>query len=129
MIKLYENFTDIKDIKQIIFLKAVDTCDIKIIEFFLKKGYDINIEDALAHAIGDYDVFRYFLKNGADVKENLDYHLKRRFESDIELQKILIDFGYDVLIHDEIGFLDGLKRFPKYADVVKRFEDVGKYNL
>lgn len=124
MIKLFEKYNDIKDVKDVIFVKAIDTYDLKVIEFFIKRGYNINSEDALRSASFDDKTFRYFLEKGADINKIQD---DRRLE-DLEVQKALIDFGHEVFVHD-IGFHRALKGDDKYSEVVDRFENINKYNL
>jgi len=124
MIKLFENFANVKEIKEVIFLKAVDTSDIYLIKFFLKKGYDINIDDALYKATYDDNTFRFFLKNKADVSVLDNNKLK-----ELHVQKALIDSGYDSLIFDRVGFHNLLKQDPKYSNIVEDYENIGKFNL
>ena len=69
IIKLYENFTDIVEMKDIIFLKAVETYNIEIIEFFIKKGYNVDDYDSFIASCDDIDTFKFFLKKGIDVNE------------------------------------------------------------
>ena len=127
IIKLYEKYLNIKEVKAEIFIKAIDTNDKEIIEFFIKKGYDINGKGVLFASSFDEDIFRYFLEKGIKV-ENNDHDFDRRLTY-LEIQKALIDYGYEVFINDTVGFNNSLKNDPKYADVVQRFEDIGKYNL
>lgn len=130
MIKLFEKFTNIKEVKDSIFLRAVETDELDIVKFFVKKGYDINAEDVLYKATNDDDVFRFLLKNGANVKVlNSDYDSTRTLKEDVDVQKALIDFGHEVFIYDTVGFNEKLKEDPKYADIVSRFENVSKYNI
>jgi len=129
MIKLFEKFENISEVKDVIFLKAINTYDLNLIKFFVKKGYDINTQDAIYNATYSGDVLRYFLENGADVKDlNNDWHTQNQLRIE-EVQKILIDFGYENFIYDTVGFNKNLKKDPKYSDIVERFEDTEKYNL
>ena len=90
MIKLFEKFSNVEDVKESIFLKAVETYDINLINFFIKKGYDINSNGALYAATYDENVLKYFLKNNADVKIlNNNWKLQTQLENDI-VQKVLI---------------------------------------
>ena len=98
MIKLFEKFSSVEDVKETIFLKVVDTEDIDLIKFFLKKGYDINTDNALYKASWDDNVFRFFLENKADVTLLDENRLK-----DLHVQKALIDFGHDSYVFEEVG--------------------------
>lgn len=129
MIKLFEKFTNIKDVKDSIFLRAVGTDELNIVKFFVKKGYDINVEDALYEATDNDEIFRFLLKNGANVEAlNSDYDSRKALQ-EVYVQKALIDFGHEVFIYDTVGFNERLKEDPKYADIVLRFENVSKYNI
>jgi hypothetical protein len=129
MIKLFEKYNNIGDVKDMIFKKAVLTGKINIVDFFLKKGYDINTEDALLHATYDDDMFRFFLKKGVDLEAvKDDYDIKKRF-SNIDVQRTLIDFGKEQIIYDTVGFNGGLKGEPKYRDIIEQYEDAERYNL
>jgi len=132
LVKIFEDFTEgIKEIKNTILLKAVETGDLSIIDTFVKKGYDINGNDDIIEAsVYDIDVFRYMLKHKLDIKEGVNiWEVKDKLKSDIEFQKALIDFGYGTFIHDEIGFHYRLKDDPKYADVVDMYTQTSKYNM
>lgn len=129
MIKLFENFANVKDVRDEIFLVAVKTLELDIIKFFVDEGYDINADGVLLEATYNIDIFKYFLENNVDVKVlNDDWKSQTQLEND-EIQMILIDFGHEVFVHDSVGFNPKLKRIPKYADVVGAFENVEKYNL
>jgi len=129
IIKLYENFTDIVEMKDIIFLKAVETYNIEIIEFFIKKGYNVDDYDSFIASCDDIDTFKFFLKKGIDVNEYKTDHKFQRKLYDADIQRALIDFGYENIIEDTVGFNDRLKADPKYADIIQKFRDVEKYNL
>lgn len=131
---MYEKYfglnRELDDIKNKILLEAIATDNLDIINFFVNKGYDINGDDVLISSSYNNDLLRYFLSKGANVKEAFnDYRFKREAQNNIEIQKALIDYGYEVLIHDTVGFNSRLKEDSKYADIVKRFEDINKYNL
>jgi len=131
LIKLYEKYIDIKDIKETLILKAIETDNVNMIDFFVKKGYDINFEEAILLSTFNNKIFRYFLKNKIKIDESIiDYEFKNRLR-DVEVQKALIDFGHEQIIKDTVGFDFSLKNDPnsKYADVIRRYEDVDKYNL
>lgn len=125
MIKLYENFTDVQEIKETIFRKAVDTNQIDIVKFFLKKGYNINSENAIVTASYYDDMFRFFLKKNANIDDLK--HDDRLM--DLDVQKALMDFGHEVFINDNAEFNYKLRNIPEYAKIINRFEEMGKYNL
>ena len=124
MIKLFEKFSDINEVKEIIFLYAVETYETEIIDFFIKKGYDINTDEALYKASYDSDTFKYMLENGADIEKLSKYRIR-----DLDVQKTLIDYGHEYYIYKNIGFHPSLQHDSKYADVVQRFKDMEKYNI
>ena len=129
-LKMYEKYLELDDIKNKILLEAIGTDNLDIINFFVNKGYDINGDDVLLSSSYNYDLFRYFLSKGSNVKEAFnDYRFKNNARNNIEIQKALIDYGYEVLVHDTVGFDSRLKKDSKYADIIKRFEDINKYNL
>jgi len=128
MIKLFEKYLNIKQVKEDIFIKAIDTDNKEVIEFFIKKGYDINGSGVLFAASFNEDIFKYFLEQKIDIENHIDYDFEKRM-CDTNIQKILIDFGYENLIYKTVGFNNNLRNEPKYADTIKRFEDVEKYNL
>lgn len=129
IIKLYEKFTDLKEVKDTIFMRALETNDVDIVDFFVKRNYDMEGEYAFLTACHNDAVFRYFLAKGVDpLNYENDDQFRRRMR-DLEVQKALIDFDYEVFIYDTVGFNSALKQDPKYADVVNRFEVTGKYNL
>jgi len=127
MIKLFESFTDIKEVKNNIFLKAIQTGEIDIIQFFLEKGYDINGDDFFSEAVCQKDeILRYLLEKGVEVESNrnIEYYLKT-----LDVQKALIDFGYELFIYDNVGFNPNLSNDPDYAHVVEMTKDMKKYNM
>ena len=124
MIKLFENFSSLEDVKETIFNYAVETHKPEIIEFFLDRGYDIDTDDALDNASYDLPTFKFMLDKGADIEFLSEIKMKN-----LEIQKILIDYGHEYYVHDSVGFHYLLKNDPEYANVVKRFEDMKKYNL
>ena len=126
IIKLYEKFTDVEETKNIIFLKAVETHNVDIVDFFVKKGYDINADNAAYKASWYDDMFRYFLKH----KANIDFlKFDDRRLMDFDVQKALIDFGLESFIYENGKFNNKLRDIPEYAKVIARFEEIGKYNL
>ena len=126
IIKLFEKYTDIKDVKETIFIKAIDTGNINVIKFFVNKGYDINGEKVLYTSSFDDKVFRYLLTKKPDIKINYEFRERMR---NSEVQKALIDFNYGELIYKNVGFHDKLRDDPKYKNVVEMYEDAGKYNM
>lgn len=127
MIKLFESYNDLGDIKNTIFLAAVDSENLEVIEFFLNKGYDINADDVLTSALQQQPkTLRFLLKKGLKVEYN---QFDDKYLRNLEVQKVLIDFGYDFLLYDKVGFNNGLLTDPKYADKVKTVEDMAKYNI
>jgi len=130
MIKLFEKFSNVEEVKDAIFVKAVETLDLNIITFFIKKGYDINADNALYRATYDEDIFKYFLKNNAEVEVlNNDWQSQTQL-SHPATQKILIDFGYDEFIHKTVGFNNGIKQYgQKYVNIIEDYENIGKYNI
>jgi len=130
MIKLYEKYISIKDVKDAILLKAVETGEVEVIDFFIKKGYDINADGVFIKSLNNESTFRYFLSKGVDPNDyKNDWDLRRSMEKYINIQKALIDFDYEELIRDTVGFIPDLKDDPKYKNAVKRAEEIKKYNL
>ena len=129
MIKLFEKFESVGDVKDALFIKAIETDELNLVKFFFKKGYNLNSDDAVYTSTFNDNIFRFFLKNKADVKV-LNYNSNTREQLDkLEVQKALIDFGYDSFIYDTVGFNRNLKFDPKYADIIKSYENIGKFNL
>jgi hypothetical protein len=129
MIKLFEKFNNIQEVKNEILSRAIDTYDIKIIDMFLKKGYDINGDGILFLASFNQEIFKYIIKKGANLETAIkDYDFKNRLK-ELEVQKALIDLDKEQIIYDTVGFHWNLKHDPKYVDTVQRYEDVTKYNL
>lgn len=129
MIKLFEKYSNIQDVKDMIFLKSISTDNIGIVKFFLKKGYDINTEDALLRATFDDNMLRFFIKSGVDLDAVKDDSDIRRRLSDITVQRTLIDLGKEQIIYDTVGFNGGLKGDPKYRDIIEEYEEIERYNL
>ena len=123
MIKLFEKFKDASEIKDKIFLKAVKTCEKYIIDLFLDKGYDINTENAIVFASGDDEIFRYFLKKGAD----LDDLINNRSLNEEDVQKALIDFNHEDFIYDnKVNFNYKLKLDSEYGEIIKLYLNMKK---
>ena len=129
MIKLFESYTELAEIKNQIFQRAVESGNLDSIDFFLKKGYNINGEDVLTTALQqNMETLRFLLEKGLDVEGEFSPY-DERYIKDLDVQKVLIDFGHDFLIYDKVGFNRGLLNDPKYADKVKEVEDMEKYNM
>jgi len=131
MIKLFEKYNNIKEMKDLLFKKSVQTGEIKIVDFFLNKGYDINNEEALVQACYDpFVMFAHLVEKGINLEEFEDsWDFKRRLQNDLDLQKSIINLGKEQIIYDTVGFDSRLKYDPKYKDIIDRFEDAEKYNL
>lgn len=130
MIKLFEKYKDLSEIKDTIFLTAVRTLDIDIIESFLQRDYDMNVDNVLYEACENDDVFRYFLEKDIDIEKQIKNSYKFRNEmSNLNIQEILIDFGYEQLIFDTVGFHKGLKDNQKYSSIVDMYDQAKQYNL
>lgn len=129
MLKLFEKFQELDDVKNEILLKAIDTNNLDVIKTFIKKGYNINGDDVLLNATYVDEIFRFFLNKGIDVETYKDEHDFRDRMSDVYVQKALIDYDYGSLIYDTVGFDSTLKHDPKYANKIKMIEDVAKYNM
>ena len=131
IVKIFENYTkDVKDIRNIILRKAIETSELSIVKSFVKRGYDINGDDILDNAVEDIDIFRYMLEKKIDVKDGMDnYYFRDKVKRNVDAQKALIDFGHEMLLHDKIGFHRELKNDKKYDDIVDMVEQMGKYNM
>lgn len=127
-LNLYEAYKNLDDVKNIILSEAIGTDDIEIIDFFVKRGYDINKENVFYNATFNDSIFRYFLEKGIKMPQDINWAIKSQLSTE-NVQKALIDFGYENYINDRIGFNSLLKNDPKYSIVVKRFEDISKYNI
>ena len=130
MIKLFEKFNNIQEVKNEILSKAINTYDNDMVNMFLDKGYDINGKGILFLASFDQEIFENIVKRGADLEKaaNDNSDFKRRLK-ELEVQKMLIDLDKEQIIYDTVGFNWNLKNDPKYADVVQRYENAEKYNL
>lgn len=131
IVKIFEDYTDgIKDVKNIIFLKAVETYEIPIIKSFIERGYNINGSDEIIIEFSqDPKLFDFFLKNNGDFKECMNHWNYEKNMKDIEIQKVLIDNGHGKFVHETVGFNYALKSDPKYTDTVSMYEDSDKFNL
>lgn len=124
MIKLFEEFNEVEkinEVKEDIFMKAVDSGETDMIDFFINKGYKINdYEDILYKAIYKPKMFRHLLEKGADI-ENLP---NCRQLDDADIQKALIDNNYEMFITENGGFNWKLKQDSEYSDIIELFDDM-----
>jgi len=132
MIKLFESFTDLEDTKFLLMLKAIDTDNPDIVDFFVKKGYDIDDVEIFLKATRNSDSLRYLLKNGIDPNNYKNINDDRGLK-DYETQKALMDYNYGRYIEKYIGFNWKIKEDPKYAELVHKIinkaKNAGKFNL
>jgi hypothetical protein len=131
LIKLFENYsTELEDIKEKILSEAIATDNADVVDFFVKKGYDItDIEyNYLERASGNINVFRYMLSKGVK-EENLNDLTSFRYK---EVQEALLDFGYWGFLKDKVGF-NGInheiKNNPKYKDDMDAIQGIEEFNL
>lgn len=137
IIKLFEEYKSVDDVKEIILNKAVRTFTSiiqddeneakKLLDFFINKGYDI--DDNLENVASQPKALEYFLEKGVNPNNYKTNQWFLRQIHALEIQKVLIDFGYDLLIHDTVGFNSALKNDPKYLKVVNKFDNMKKYNI
>lgn len=129
IIKLFEKYSkELKEVKNLIIERAADT-EVEIVDFFVKRGYDINCEEAIYNSTFDDNILRYFLKNDADFENHpLDYQFKSRLK-ELIVQKALIDFDKELFIFNTVGFNPKLKEDPKYSEIIERVENMEKYNF
>lgn len=131
LIKLFENYsTELEDIKEKILSEAIATDNADVVDFFVKKGYDItDIEyNYLERASSNINVFRYMLSKGVK-EENLNDLTSFRYK---EVQEALLDFGYWGFLKDKVGF-NGInheiKNNPKYKDDMDAIQGIEEFNL
>lgn len=131
LIKLFENYsTELEDIKEKILSEAIATDNADVVDFFVKKGYDItDIEyNYLERASRNINVFRYMLSKGVK-EENLNDLTSFRYK---EVQEALLDFGYWGFLKDKVGF-NGInheiKNNPKYKDDMDAIQGIEEFNL
>jgi len=126
---LFEGFNNVDEVKDIIIQKALNTLNIDVIDFFVKRNYDFDNVTTLLEMCFDPKLFKYFIDKGFDVekyKDDLDFKRNMR---ELNVQKLLIDFGFEDLIWSTVGFNKGLEYDSKYSDIIKREKDMNKYNL
>jgi hypothetical protein len=130
MIKLFEKFAGIDEVKDEIFITAVKTGELNLVKFFIKKGYNINADGAIYQATYYNNVLKYFLENNANIETLNDDRNSRDQLSDDEVQKLLIDFGHDGFIHSTVGFNNEIKKYgKKYIDIIEYYKNMEKFNL
>jgi len=132
MIKLFEKYNNIAEIKNMLFLKAIDTDNIEVIDFFVKKGYKANDDEIFEKALYNIEVLKYFLTQGVKpFYPNYDSRLRNQLKEE-NVQKVLIDFNYAQFINDTIGFNYNLITPKEVEEVgidgVKDFVNM-KYNM
>jgi len=118
---LESNNIDQEDLNDL-FLLALKTEDFELIKMFINKGADVSYEstynNVLDLAYYDDEVFEYLIKKGSDPKIMSDATM-----TDFNIQKILIDNGFDELIDSRVGFNKNLKNDPKYSKIVRAYEE------
>lgn len=130
MIKLFEKFSTVDDVKDALFIKAIETGELNLVKFFVKKGYNINADKAIFNATYYNDILKYFLENNADVEPLAEDWKSETQLSNAEVQKLLIDFGYDNFIHRTVGFNIGIRAFgQKYIDIIEDYKNIVKFNI
>lgn len=137
MIKLFENYSNLEYIKSEILEKAFETCDVDIIDFFHKKGYNILNLKLFYESTYNLDVFIYMLNNINNLEEFLDVDKNDSYYIDkiiynfirLEIQKTLIDHGHANIIFKFTKFHNDLKKDPKYSKIVDFYENVENFNI
>lgn len=132
LIKLFEDYsTDLETIKEKLLSAAISTNNDKVVDFFVKKGYDINDinYDYLVCASENMNVFRYMLNNGVKEENLNDLTSSLRYK---DVQEALLDFGYWAFLKDKVGF-NGInheiKNNPKYKDDMDAIQGIEEFNL
>jgi len=126
MLKLFEKFAKVDVVKETIMVKAVETGNEKIVDFFLNKGYKVTVD--VLNATGD-GILRYLLSKKIDIEQFRDDNEFLYIIKNEEVQKALIDFDYEHLIYSTVGFNSRLKFDPKYSDIIDSMENANKYNM
>ena len=88
MIKLFEKFSNIDEVKDKIFIKAIETGELNLVKFFIKKGYNINADGAIFQATFYNDIFKYFLENKAEFETLNSEELLNRFSKQIKKEAL-----------------------------------------
>lgn len=129
LIKLYEKYKDIKYVKEEIMARAINTENLDIIKFFESRGYDFNNPIAMFEASFNEDIFEYLLNKKFDIENYMNNNDFSSRAKEPEVQKKLIDFGYDGVINRTVGFNDKLRNDPKYKHIIDMYNDMSKFNL
>lgn len=132
LVKLFEDYSeDLASAKETIIIKAIETDNANVVDFLSKKGYNNDPEyNFLENATGKLNVFNYFLKKGVDDEQlnNLSsFSLRSK-----NIQKALLDNGYDSFLKDKIGIVGlhpNVKNDPKYKVFIDTIEGIETYNL
>lgn len=132
MIKLFEKFSNVAEVKEVLLFKAIDTYDVDVIDFFIKKGYKADNNEIFEKALYSAEVLKYFLEQGiTPFFPNYDNRLINQLKEE-DIQRVLIDFNYAQFIKDTIGFNYNLITPKEVEEVgidgVKNFVDI-KYNM
>lgn len=134
LIKLFEDYsTDLETIKEKLLSAAISTNNDKVVDFFVKKGYDINDinYDYLVRASANMNVFRYMLANGVK-EENLNDLVSSSSLRSKDVQEALLDFGYWAFLKESVGFdgiFNSIKNNPKYKDDMDAIQGIEEFNL
>lgn len=132
MIKLFEKYNNIAEVKDVLLFKAIDTYDVDVIDFFMKKGYKADNNEIFEKALYSAEVLKYFLEQGiTPFFPNYDTRLITQLKEE-DIQRVLIDLNYAQFINDTIGFNRGLITPKEVEEVgidgVKNFVNM-KYNM
>lgn len=134
LIKLFEDYsTDLESIKEKLISAAISTNNAKVVDFFVKKGYDINDTDYdyLVRASENMNVFRYMLANGVK-EENLNDLASSSSLRYKDVQEALLDFGHWAFLKDNVGFdriFNSIKNNPKYKEDMDAIQGIEEFNL
>lgn len=134
LIKLFEDYsTDLEAIKEELISAAISTNNAKVVDFFVKKGYDINDTDYdyLVRASENMNVFRYMLANGVK-EENLNDLASSSSLRYKDVQEALLDFGHWAFLKDNVGFdriFNSIKNNPKYKEDMDAIQGIEEFNL
>lgn len=124
MIKLFEKYTELKDIKDMLILRAAYAENLDLVKFFVERGYNINADKLLDAATWESDIFKYLLEKGSDIEKIGNDRLR-----DINVQKILIDHEHVLFVYDRVGFNRQLENDPKYKEIIDMVEYSKDYNI
>lgn len=127
--KLFEGSNTTDDAEECyinLFKMAVTEGDTDILKLFVEKGS--NIEDIdLGDVLDDTEKLRYLLENGASTDDMSIGYSSRSYLSNIDVQKVFIDFNKIEIFHDnKIAFDEDLRDDPKYSWVLEG-DDIGLF--